>query len=195
VNLYRYVGNNLANLSDPLGLWGVQFGMDGRNFGVGNPTFVFTSDTWGDLGRGAAATADGVSTAATLGGLFGLFDPNFFSDHYDPCDWDTSISHGLGQFAFGTATAAFALPQGLARGGMQTVTHWGPQGMSGLRSGDWVMTGGGNVRNWAMSGSPGRYGMGNSITRPVPTSSLKPVPRSEPFSSVKNFIGQRVYSP
>ena len=56
-NLYVFCGNDPLNYADPLGLWGIQFG--GFNVGIGAPSMVFDKDSWGELKRGAAATADG----------------------------------------------------------------------------------------------------------------------------------------
>ncbi len=191
INLYQFCGDDPINITDSLGLWGIQFGS--VNLGRGDPWLMFDNSSWGDLGRGVAATADGVLTAATMGGLFGLFDPNLFSSYYDACDSDTKISHGLGLASFAVATFAFGLPQGATRGASQVVSHWGPQGMTGLRPGDWVMTGGSSVRNWIMSGA--KYGPRSAITTTVPKSALQAVPKTEPFYLIKTAIGQRVYVP
>ncbi len=191
LNQYAFCANNPVNYRDPFGLWGVQFG--GVNLGVGDPWLIFDSSFWGDLGRGAAATADGVIAAATMGGLFGLFDPNLFDAYYDKCKSDTKVSHGLGQASFAIATIAFALPQGATRGASQVVSHWGSQGMTGLRPGDWVMTGEASVRNWIMAGA--KYGPRSAITTTVPKSALQAVPKTEPFHLIKTAIGQRVYVP
>jgi len=182
--------NNPVNLVDPLGLWGVQFG--GVNLGVGDPWMEFNKDSWGDLGRGVAADADGILTAATANGLFGLFNPNAFSRYYDKCDSDTKWSHGLGQAGLSIGALAFALPQGISRGAQQVVTHWGPEAMTELRAGDWVMTGGGSLRNWIMSGSPGRYAVGSTISRTVPASALRAPSGLEAW---KALIGQRIFTP
>ena len=58
LNLYVFVENNPINLKDPGGLWGIQFG--DVNIGVGDPWMLFDNDSWGDLGRGVAATTDGI---------------------------------------------------------------------------------------------------------------------------------------
>jgi len=64
----------------------------------------------------------------------------------------------VGSWAAAGALAGALVPEGLlARAGMQTVSRWGP-------SGSWVMTGGSSVRNWVMSGSPGRYALGDVVT-------------------------------
>ena len=125
--------------------------------------------------------------------MFGLFNPNLFDSNYDSCDYDTGISHALGSYSFGILTIAFSLPQGIARGSSQVVTHWGPTGMTGLRSGDWVMTGGASFRNWLMAGAKSaRSGWESSITTTVPKASLQYPPGWEWW---KGLIGQRVYMP
>jgi hypothetical protein len=62
-----------VNYVDPSGLWGIQFG--NLNLGVGDPWLAFDSDSLGDIGRGAAATADGMLPG---------FDP-FESIYADEC--------------------------------------------------------------------------------------------------------------
>jgi RHS repeat-associated protein len=188
LNLYEFCRNDPVNCVDPYGLWGIQFGS--VNIGYGDPQMSFDNSSWGDLRRGAAATADGVLSAETMSGLFGLFDPNLFSDYYNPCDQDTKISHGMARASFVALSIAFALPQGLTRGATQTVTHWEPQGMTGLRSGDWVMTGGANARNFIMAGAKDSWE--KAITVPVPKSTLHFPSGAEAW---KGFIGQRIYRP
>jgi RHS repeat-associated protein len=58
LNLYEAFVNNPVNYRDPSGLWGIQFGS--VNLGYGDPWLAFDSDSWGDLGRGAAAGVDGM---------------------------------------------------------------------------------------------------------------------------------------
>ncbi|MCO5062718.1 MAG: cysteine peptidase family C39 domain-containing protein [Kiritimatiellae bacterium] len=73
IHLYQYAYANPIAVVDPNGLWGVQFGS--VNIGVGNPNMIFDNSSWGDLGRGAAATADGIIP---------IWDP--FEDKYaDDC--------------------------------------------------------------------------------------------------------------
>ena len=191
LNLYVFCEDDPANGQDALGLWGVWFG----TIHVGNdePWMIFDSSSLDDLKRGVAATADGVLTAATMHGLFGLFDPNLFDSYYDPCDFDTGVSHALGCYSFEMLTVAFSLPQGITRGSSQIVTHWGPAGTAELRSGDWVMTGGASVRNWIMAGAKtSRGGWGSPITTAVPKTSLRYPSGCEWW---KGLIGQRVYTP
>jgi RHS repeat-associated protein len=195
LNLYQAFGCNPVNFIDPFG--NVEFGPTDSSFtrwrkAIG---YVLFDGTGNDLKRGAAATADGVLTAATMDGLFGLFDPNLFDAYYDECSSDTKISHGLAQASFYIATIAVALPQGATRGGTQAVSHWGPRGMSSLRSGDWVMTGGSTTRNWIMAG--GKYRHSSSITQSVPKAALQGIKTTfaEPFGWAKSLIGQRRYLP
>ena len=86
VNLYRYVYNLPLNYVDPDGLWGIQFG--DFNIGWGDPNLAFDSDSWNDLGQGAAATADG---------LIPFSDP--FKDKYDPCAPIFAYSYAGGEIA------------------------------------------------------------------------------------------------
>ncbi|HEX3624177.1 MAG TPA: RHS repeat-associated core domain-containing protein [Verrucomicrobiae bacterium] len=119
INLYGFVANNPINESDPYGLWGVQFG--DFNIGWGNPNLAFDSQSWGDLGQGAAATTDGLLDAATFDGGFGLFDPGVFGrlGAYDKCDSTLRTSRHLGQLAGSLLDTAAAL-RGAARvGGTQ----------------------------------------------------------------------------
>jgi len=118
LNLYRFNYNDPLNYVDPNGLWGIQFG--GFNIGWGDPNLAFDWDSWGDLGQGVAATADGLLDAATFNGGFGLFDPGVFSrlGAYDPCDPLLRTSRGLGEFG-GALLLAGSGPRGpvFGRGG------------------------------------------------------------------------------
>jgi len=60
LNQYVFCGNNPVMFVDPWGLWGVQFGENGFNIGVGHPTMVFTPDSWMEVSKGAASTLDGI---------------------------------------------------------------------------------------------------------------------------------------
>jgi len=83
-NLYRFSYCNPVNFADPNGLLGIRFGENGRNWGWGDPTFVFNNDSWMDLANGAAATADG---------LIPFGDP--FADLYQNGDIWSDDNEGL----------------------------------------------------------------------------------------------------
>ena len=122
-----------------------------------------------------------------------LLAPNVFDSYYDPCDQDIGVSHTLGSCSFSVLTIAFSIPQGIARGSSQVVKHWGPAGVTELRSGDWVMTGGASFRNWVMAGAKtSRQGWQASITTTVPKASLR---YPSGWEWWKGLIGQRVYKP
>jgi RHS repeat-associated protein len=190
-NLYAYVLNDPINEVDPLGLWGIGFGtVNGGNFniGVGDPSILFTPDTLGDIGRSSSATTDGILTALTANGLFGTFNPNLFAQlgNYDPCDSSAQGSHALGQVAVVAASLYMAAPQGVATGGKMLVTRWGP-------AGPWVMTGGSSLRNYVMSGSLGRYGLGSAVSSTVDATALGGVTgEGAVANAVKTAIGQRI---
>jgi RHS repeat-associated protein len=95
-NSYQLVGNRPVNAVDPLGLWGIQFG--DVNIGICGPSLAFDRSSWGDLGRGAAATADGIIPFA---------DP--FRKCYNPCDPIFKKSKALGALGRDIAFAA-AIP-------------------------------------------------------------------------------------
>jgi RHS repeat-associated protein len=86
LNLYRFNYNDPINYVDHDGLWGIWF----RDFhiGCGDPNLVFDSDSWNDVGQGAAATADG---------LIPFFGP--FKDKYDPCDPIFACRYAGGEIA------------------------------------------------------------------------------------------------
>ena len=191
LNLYAFCGDGPMERIDPFGLWGIWFGS--IRLGNDEPWMIFDRSSLNDLKRGAAATADGVLSAATMNGLFGLFNPNVFDSYYDPCDQDIGVSHTLGSCSFSVLTIAFSIPQGIARGSSQVVTHWGPAGVTELRSGDWVMTGGASFRNWVMAGAKtSPQGWQASITTTVPKASLR---YPSGWEWWKGLIGQRVYMP
>lgn len=99
----------------------------------------------------------------------------------------------VGEWAIAGGLAGALVPEGLVtRGGLQTVTHWGPQGMQGLRAGDWVMTGGNSIRNWIFSGTPLMYSFDNAITQEVSADSLS---YPSGWEWIKGLVGQRVYNP
>ena len=77
VNLYDYVGNKPVNRTDPLGLWGIQFG--DFNIGYGDPSYVFDREVWGGIkdswhaGLDAIGTIEPTPFADSLNGmLYGL---------------------------------------------------------------------------------------------------------------------------
>ncbi|WP_338847457.1 hypothetical protein V8J88_01915 [Massilia sp. W12] len=80
--------------------------------------------------------------------------------------------------------AGALVPEGLiARGGMQTVTRWGPPGK-------WVMTGGSSWRNWLFAGGPELgYPMSTAVTTQIPASSLA---WPAGWEVIKGIVGQRV---
>ena len=130
INLYAFVYNDGVNYYDYLGQWGVQFGH--VNIGSGNPWLHFTNDSFGHIKDGTMATTDGLTTVLTLDGLFGLFDPRFFKDKYDPCDKDLKLSKTLGEFAGISLSMAFGGGVGLKASGVRVVgsgrefSHWMP---------------------------------------------------------------------
>jgi hypothetical protein len=104
INLYRYIYNSPLNYVDPDGLWGIQFG--DFNIGWGDLNLAFDSDSWNDLGQGAAATADG---------FIPFFDP--FEKYYAPCDKTLQLSKAGGEFARNTLLTAAGMRAGAALGG------------------------------------------------------------------------------
>ena len=92
------------------------------------------------------------------------------------------------------ALLALCAPHGisLSGGGSQVVTHWGPKGMNGLRSGDWVMTGGKHSINKLKAGWRNSEHWADAITTTVHKSSLK---WPSGWKKIKVIIGQRVYKP
>ncbi len=94
-------------------------------------------------------------------------------------------------FAVGALTSGLAA-EGMLAGELQTVTHWGPEGMTALRTGDWVMTGSQSVRNYGLSGVvQNGYSLSSAVTTQVSRSSLS-WPSGWEF--VKGFWGQRIYN-
>ena len=59
-NLYAYANGAPSVFIDPMGLWGVQFGENGYNIGMGLPTMIFTAEAWWAANMGAAAGLDGM---------------------------------------------------------------------------------------------------------------------------------------
>jgi hypothetical protein len=166
----------------------MQFGDNGPDLGFGDPTWLFTGqDAAEGVREGWGATADVINP-------FG--SPWADMGYYNPCASWVPVTQNLTRGGLGalfTAGSIYMLaPQGLSAGATQTVTHWGPEGMSSLRPGDWVMTGGPTIRNWIMAGVPGIYRIGNYITQDVPASALRYPPGWE---WIKGLLGQRVYYP
>ncbi len=60
-NLYAYGDLNPVFYIDPHGLWGVQFGENGVNIGIGHPNLIFTSDSAMAASEGAVAALDGIN--------------------------------------------------------------------------------------------------------------------------------------
>lgn len=107
-NTFIYVENLPVSTTDPLGYWGIQFG--NINLGIGNPWLAFDSDSWGDLGRGFAATADG----------FIPFISPFSSYYEDECgniDTVYLYSRAGGEFSRNILLTATALRGASAIGG------------------------------------------------------------------------------
>ena len=87
------------------------------------------------------------------------------------------------RWTVGGALIGVLVPEAIFfRGGMQTVTRWGPKGK-------WVMTGGRSRRNWLLSGIHRRYAFSDAVTTQVPRRSLAWPPGWEKF---KGLWGQRV---
>lgn len=103
MNLYGYGRGGPVGMSDPYGLWGIRFGS--FQIGSGDPWLHFTSDSWSHVGKGAAATADGVIP---------FWDPFADYDIYDADDPDYKISRTMGVVARETAllAAVVKLPPG-----------------------------------------------------------------------------------
>jgi RHS repeat-associated protein len=92
LNPFAYSALSPIKLVDPSGLWGIQFGWNGTNLGAGHPTMIFTWDSWGDLARGAAATADGIIP---------FWDPfeRFYADKCGTVDFSYKLSRHVAGFS------------------------------------------------------------------------------------------------
>ncbi|MFO0962144.1 MAG: RHS repeat-associated core domain-containing protein [Phycisphaerales bacterium] len=97
-SLYQYVTMQPTSGSDPVGLWGIQFGS--LLIGSGNPWLAFTNKSWGHLAEGAMATADGIVP-------FG--DPFADLGAYQADTWDVQASQQLGELSRNLALAALGL--------------------------------------------------------------------------------------
>lgn len=86
-NLYAYAKGAPAVFIDPLGLWGIQFGENGINIGVGLPTLLFTADAWWAANQGAAAGLDG---------MIPFFNP--FTDVYADASGNIPLDYQISQF-------------------------------------------------------------------------------------------------
>ena len=168
-NRARYYDRKLKRFisDDPIGVRG---GLNFHNYVEGNPiNFNDPEGLWVNIVGGAL-----------IGGLgnlaYQLWDNG---GNFECVDWGD-----VGTWAFSGALTGALVPEGLiARGGMQTVTRWGP-------SGRWVMTGGNSWRNWVMSGAPELgYPMSTAVTTQVPRSSLA---WPSGWEAIKGLIGQRV---
>ncbi len=179
LNLYAFCSNDPVNFVDPMGLWGIQFG--DFLIGCGDPWLAFDESSIDEIGKGAAATADG---------MIPFFDP--FKDNYsDECGNVDDIYRAslfCGNVAYHSLSAYMLCPQGSIGGTTQTIVHYGSK--TGVQSGQWVMTGGPSTRNWIMSGAS--HLPWNSTTTVVPKAALKPPPGWE---IIKYPIGQRIYKP
>ena len=100
-------------------------------------------------------------------------------------DWYSLAASGtVGALSGGALLRPYTAP-------MQQVTSWAPRGTTpNLNPPRYVMTGGADLRNYALSGVPGRgYPMGNSTTATVAGPRLSYPSGADAF---KGLIGQRV---
>ena len=138
-------------------------------------------------GQGLAAWADG---------FIPFFEP--FDFLYDPTDSTLQWSRFFGGVSRESLLLALSImPWSAAPAGAgQVVTHWGPRGMTALRSGDWVMTGVPNAVRYVLSGviQPGRHFQWpwNFIVRPVAQNTLR---SPGGWEAIKWYLGQRIYLP
>ena len=194
LNLYVFCGNSPSCLIDPKGTWNL---WNPSTWGIRNPVNWSVVDSLKPFHESAGtyfsmdATIQGLS--AFLDGINPFGDP--LSTYYtDKCGIEqngTEYSRLIGTGTLITEVGLVTLfPQGICSGASQAVTHWGPEGMTGLRVGDWVMTGGASLRNWLLAGCPGQFR--TWITETVPKSALK-FPKG--WEWIKGLFGQRIYEP
>ena len=139
----------------------------------------------------AQAAAQGVQNSATV------TDPRFIAAFYG-----ASALGGIGLNALGV-TGASGFQMTTALGGttenMVLVSRWG---RTGLEAGDWVMKGGKNWINYALSGK-WQPGMGNQFARfasgaeyYVPQSTIRlPIFKEMGLGAIKALLGQRLFIP
>jgi hypothetical protein len=127
-----------------MGLWGIQFG--NVNIGWGDPSYLFSHDSWGYFGKSLAATADGIVP---------FIDP--FQRFYDPCDKALQLSKSLGAAARDVALAAavpniplWAKNPVLYEVGSTTLpsaVYEGVQGLNAIQKGSYL------ISNYGLSGT------------------------------------------
>ena len=106
INLHRSVYNDPINYIDPDGLWGIKFG-NGRNWGFGDPSYAFDSDSWQDVANGAAAVADGLLPGDPFYDLYANgdiwddeSDGSSYADEYiDALNEAKKVGSWVGQFS------------------------------------------------------------------------------------------------
>jgi RHS repeat-associated protein len=175
MNLYSYVDGSPIGTRDPSGK---------------SPDWDFWWETSKFVAKGEAAYLDGWIPFGNPLAYIGAYDENCKIMQKARSDGEEWGSYSL--IAAALVVTPWLAPEGLAlRGGIQTVTHWGPAGMNALRAGDWVMTGGQSLRNFRLSGVQ-RYAFKNAITREVAKDSLS-YPRG--WEWIKGLLGQRIYTP
>lgn len=149
---------------------------------------VEDSRTLGPTLQGAAAFADGFNP-------FGKPLSSFYGDG-SVAGTEYSYWIGLGTFQAMVLASTWG---GSASAETVTVTHWGSEG---LESGDWVMLGGNNVRNWVFSGKMQWWGanrfssLASGQEFRVAASALRfPSEGGVLTTLVKAWLGQRLFIP
>jgi|GEM_PF-2803274 len=99
-NPYTYTAANPGAFVDPYGYWGIQFGDNGFNLGIGEPSLILGSDALLGANQGAMVVSDTLVAGAPYfeSGCYGGADPGIRA---------AQCSAGIG---VGSATAAVALP-------------------------------------------------------------------------------------